>query len=87
MLEVIKEHDTTSEEIAVGLTERDLAFLEFPVGHRVLLRRAMEKRFKIKKGSILQHVATAPYIGGCLSITQLAVPKFIRELGRVSNFN
>jgi len=41
LLEVLKEHDITCEEIAVGLSERDIADLELSVGHRVLLRRAI----------------------------------------------
>ena len=36
LLEVLKEHYITCEEIVVGLTERDIS-----VGHRALLRRAM----------------------------------------------
>ena len=48
LLEVLKKHEITTEKIVVGLTERDLAFLEFPVGHKVLLRRATEERCKIK---------------------------------------
>ena len=41
LLEVLKEHDITCEEIVVGLSERDIADQEPSVGHRVLLRRAI----------------------------------------------
>ena len=41
LLEVLKEHDITCEEIVVGLSERDIADLELSVGHRVLLRRVI----------------------------------------------
>ena len=41
LLEVLKEHDITCEEIVVGLSERDIADLELSVGHRALLRRAI----------------------------------------------
>ena len=41
LLEVLKDHDITCEEIIVGLSERDITDLELSVGHRVLLRRAI----------------------------------------------
>ena len=41
LLEVLKDHDITCEEIVLGLSERDIADLELSVGHRVLLRRAI----------------------------------------------
>ena len=41
LLEVLKDHDITCEEIVVGLSERDFADLELSVGHRVQLRRAI----------------------------------------------
>ena len=65
LLEVFKKHEITTEKIVVGLTERDLTFLEFPVGHRVLQSSVQSKKgSKYKKiGLRREHVATAPNIG------------------------
>lgn len=41
LLEVLKDHEITCEDIVVGLSKRDIADLELSVGHRVLLRRAI----------------------------------------------
>ena len=41
LLEVLKDHEITCEEIVVGLSEHDIADLELSVGHRVLYHHAI----------------------------------------------